>query len=1618
MEGAQVLGALAQGTDLTVKQMLLMGAPIVAIVAGLALITLRASETQATLRLFNLQLSTFALTAEGPTAEGLKALQDHLRDTGSSAADAQKMIVTLNQAVTRGISPAAVFQIAPLARDIAATTGGDATQEMTKLTNAIAGGVDELTKYGFELGAISVPQATQMRLLAEQGDAAGALRIGVEALSATYKGSFEKSLSDTAKLMIELKNTWNTVVDALAESGVFEFLIRSLQDFAASFKATIAEIQGIYNFFSSNLKKDIELLQGIGVLKTPTQFLAPGTETVVPGSTSGAITFPSTASGGVGTLDTRGLNTASDDLQRLVTVINEGSKTLGEGYAVIATSTTGGTHTPGSFHYAAGAMDVQIVGPEGPIANKGEDVTGKYTQLAVASYLANQRLFPGTPLASGINFGVTPGSSVADLMHLDVGPQRGSLGTPLPELAARSLSSTTAAATSPFLIPGTETPLAGGVAAGSLAGLAAEQDSRAKLAATTAMQTNEVNKIFEADTRNLVVMGQTGAAQRVAAADLAAFNQAVSLGLKDKLFDNFLIKEHEKALKEVGIENKKAADTADIEATGQLKTAEGYRQSAVEGLKAAASTQAQIAARTGVISVEQAYNQILTKNATDAIAAGAQQINAANLQTAATARLAEAASGGTAALHAQELQNEAISRGQDEVNKAEATGNQILIDKAKAQQAALLVSLQANEAEKETLAIRTAINQSRDTREITSLEIGLQGESTDQIRAQVTLLQAQQKIRNDMANADPETKRAYLDEVQAQVQLNQHLAEAERAQGRINDAVRSVADTIDNQLVTVLDDAFNGKKVEDWGATLKKILNDILKQIIDFMFIKPAIGSALGALGFGAVAQQFGSLGGLGVGGAGGGGGIASLFGGGGSPLGTLSQGAGLANNFGGGSTFGGVGNFINNNIGTTLGFAPGSYGGLSAAELADLGVPGATGSLFGATTLTGALGGVGAGFGAGTLLNSVLGGNQTGGQVGALGGAIAGAIIGSVIPGIGTIIGGLIGGAAGGGLGGMFGPGPPNNAAGADLSLLTGAVSRVATSSDAASNQNVQQIIQGVQQFGSQITQLLGVAPDIKIAVQDGVRDGIKVDFGGTLTSLGQQKFADSQSAINAIELDIAHGLDGVSDTMKNVLSHVTDPKNIQDAITFALTYENLKKAADDSFKSISTDTAQIGPFAVAMQQISKTFADLTQKAIQFGVSLDPINAGLAEATKRLQTDFQKSLDEQLNKGTGATFLNDLITTSTTFAANLREASAVGLLTSPPTVSKIFQIEQQQAGATLGSLSADQLQEVITTLGQTNPEIAAMAQAIIDTGLAATTTSTAINNLGTGFTDIKKAITDLTSGTTLSGLTAAQAAAAALSNYRSQLGQVQGGDLSQVSNLSKSATDLISSYQTAYGNAPQTAAVRSQVLDDLNKVAASPAVAAGAVTPATAGATPLQLALSASGTAVTAQAGALTTAITGAAGGSLSTPPGWIVVGEEGPEYIGYSGSARPSLATSNVFPLVRPGMRDLSRLSPGSGWVEVGLHGPERIFQPGGATVLPHGVLPRFAAGTVSSSGGDLISEIRELRGEVAALRKQTQGGQVQAAQDARMGNAHLGTISTRLGPNISAPVRRQVG
>lgn len=1064
----------------------------------------------------------------------------------------------------------------------------------------------------------------------------------------------------------------------------------------------------------------------------------------------------------------------------------------------------------------------------------------------------------------------------------------------------------------------------------------------------------------------------------------------------------------------------KEITTATLENTTTVDTVHALTQGLIPGYQSEAEATARLAnLQEPLIDIRQRQNQEIQRTSTTVVRTGQEQIAATTPLLARQEALAIASIKGAQAEHEQSLVNQANAQTFDAVTRATAAYNtaqqsgteadkertKAALDLAQAQERSALAQVRTADVAAQITEIGHTLQQNRDQAQVLALQAGLQGQTTEEITKQTAVLQTRQYISEHLNNVSDAYKKSVLDSVTGVQNLNIALAETQRQQERVSQLFQNFGETISSTLGTAIEDAFNGKKIQDWGAQLKQIIAQVLAQIVQFEFIRPAIGTALQSIGLQQAATNFGSIGavtgatGVGAGAVGGTGILGTL----GSAGNLVSAANGVSGGSVGGSIFG-AGRFSGflNNIGGSLGFAvPGAP---FSATIAGPSVPGATtaatgaatGSLFGATSLSSLLGSAGVGFGAGIVANTLVGGNPIGGTVGSGLGALGGAALGNILlPGIGTVLGGILGGAAGGAggglLGNLFGNNQrPNAASGANINVgAGGVVSGFRTSGNQQNDQTVNQITSTISQFTNTLLTLTKGVESSTVNVQAGVRDGIKASIAGPSGTTNIQT-KDPTEAINEIELNIAKGLTGVSDTLKTVLANVTDPAQIQSAVTFAATYDDLKTAADNAFSSISTDVKTVGPFAAALTSLNATFSSLTDQANQFGLSLDPINKGLAEATKRLRDDFGTALDQALNTANNSDFLNQLTTVAQGFSSNAQEQQAIGLGGDQGTTNKINQLEIAQAQTLLSALTTAQLNQVEDAFKTTNPEIAAMAKVLLDAGISADSvtsslndTTTALQNFATGVKSIEDALNQLHTGA-LAGLTPAGQVSAAQTAFQAQLATVQaagpnvnGDQLSQLSNLGQTA---VQTAQTVYGNAPQTTDLRNVVINSLNTVLSK--TGPSTAVPATAAATnSAQAAIQASPTVASAQSAVVIAALHAAGvpgfamgtmpvtmmpmtsmdyakgdptlGGSPSfkgTPSGTILVGEKGPEWM----------------------------LPKGGDWTQVGKSGPELINQPGGAIILPNPLTPNsaFAEGI---GAGDIAGQVPG----IGSLISQAAGG-----------------------------------
>src|SRR6185295_7092697 len=112
----------------------------------------------------------------------------------------------------------------------------------------------------------------------------------------------------------------------------------------------------------------------------------------------------------------------------------------------------------------------------------------------------------------------------------------------------------------------------------------------------------------------------------------------------------------------------------------------------------------------------------------------------------------------------------------------------------------------------------------------------------------------------------------------------------------------------------------------------------------------------------------------------------------------------------------------------------------------------------------------------------------------------------------------------------------------------------------------------------------------------------GITTEYSGPLGNI-KASFASAQEAVTSFSVAIAQQLGGVSDTVKQVLSTVTDPSQIQAALAFAKAYDDQATAYDNLFKTITVDSVRhIGPFETVLNQLNDQFDSLTKSAQQYG--------------------------------------------------------------------------------------------------------------------------------------------------------------------------------------------------------------------------------------------------------------------------------------------------------------------------------------------------------------------------------------------------------------------------------
>ena len=457
--------------------------------------------------------------------------------------------------------------------------------------------------------------------------------------------------------------------------------------------------------------------------------------------------------------------------------------------------------------------------------------------------------------------------------------------------------------------------------------------------------------------------------------------------------------------------------------------------------------------------------------------------------------------------------------------------------------------------------------------------------------------------------------------------------EAEARAEELSKPFERAADNIQDAFADTLTDIFDKgvSSFSDLADRMKSIFFRMLAELaaaaVIRPIIQPVVAAAIGGAGAatGAAASPA----------------AASLFSGGSG--GGISQNVfSLAQSLGG-DLFGtgGIGGGLNA-FGANLGFSSGAPAILPGA--AGAAGPGGTvpaaGSIFGTTTFTQFLGGVGAGFAAGSLLNGLVGGNPVGGTIGSGIGSLGGAAIGSLFGG--PLIGGLIGGAAGGLFGGLFGGGDPNvNSSGALVADASGGLSGIFSDAQAG----------GSAETGTAVAQALAntlIALDAEVAPQFRGQNLARVGFTGTggntaflksqqagvvdgrnVVKFGQGEAGLSQAFERFINDALSTGVISVSDENRRLIELAATGtgdfvENLEELISRSQQF-------NAGLEALARSQEDVNEAERALEAIGEAFDELASEAEFLGRSLSEVEAARQKAITDFTEGFVTSIQDQL---------------------------------------------------------------------------------------------------------------------------------------------------------------------------------------------------------------------------------------------------------------------------------------------------------------------------------------------------------------------------------------------------
>ncbi|WP_143814587.1 hypothetical protein [Magnetofaba australis] len=529
-------------------------------------------------------------------------------------------------------------------------------------------------------------------------------------------------------------------------------------------------------------------------------------------------------------------------------------------------------------------------------------------------------------------------------------------------------------------------------------------------------------------------------------------------------------------------------------------------------------------------------------------------------------------------------------------------------------------------------------------------ETGIQLGS-EQARELERLIRAKEqatRTTEEMTEAEEKAAKA------AKKAADEHKKALEAYEKSLNAPFERAAEGIQNVLTDAFESAFDGslRSADDVADAMKRIFIRAAAEIAAAMVIRPVIGSVMGSVGLGGVAQSMGlsapSITGLSGGGAG------SLFN-------IASTGSDLFSAFGGsfGLQTSGIGGAINAFGASNLGMAsltPQFYvpsmgmtvtGSELAAIQSGLGfelpatqvgtavTPGS--SMLGAGTAMGYLGAAGLGYGVGSMVF----GSQEAGIGGALGSAAGygiGSSMGTILGMAGGPVGMVLGTLAGSFIGDLFGDDEPSPPA---ITVFFNGMEHPWAGSNHVNIGNLTS------------TRNADTPVDAVIAMSEGLRGlitqgGFTLGEDYTVHELGhvgwhaEKGYSDSatgfgwtaenfgQTMLGLFGGNLANGtIQGAAPALKNALNNASDYTEMERILTEWSAGRDQMLAVLEGVWAEPTDAMTQAEAAV--QALSSQFDQMAANADLYNIALEEVDAAEAHAKEQMRSQWQSEIEDQL---------------------------------------------------------------------------------------------------------------------------------------------------------------------------------------------------------------------------------------------------------------------------------------------------------------------------------------------------------------------------------------------------